>query len=95
MLRADVFVAATGVKPNLEPLAGTGVAAEVGRRWSTTACAPTCPTSTPPATWPRRCDRMTGERYVHAIFPNAVEQGQIAACNLLGSDVALRRAPSR
>jgi NAD(P)H-nitrite reductase large subunit len=30
---------------------------------------------------------MTGERYVHAIFPNAVAQGQVVADNLLGRDV--------
>ena len=29
-------------------------------------------------------DRLTGERYVHAIFPNAVAQGKIVAYNLLG-----------
>jgi NAD(P)H-nitrite reductase large subunit len=30
-------------------------------------------------------DRMTGEHFVHAIFPNAVTQGPIAAANLLGA----------
>ena len=30
-------------------------------------------------------DRLTGERYVHAIFPNAVAQAPIAAANLLGA----------
>jgi NAD(P)H-nitrite reductase large subunit len=30
---------------------------------------------------------MTGERYVHAIFPNAVEQGRVVAANLLGDDL--------
>ncbi len=32
-------------------------------------------------------DRFTGERYVHAIFPNAVAQAPIAAANLLGADL--------
>jgi len=32
-------------------------------------------------------DWLTGERYVHAIFPNAVTQAPIAAANLFGADV--------
>ena len=32
-------------------------------------------------------DWLTGERYVHAIFPNAVAQAPIAAANLLGGDL--------
>jgi NAD(P)H-nitrite reductase large subunit len=32
-------------------------------------------------------DRFTGERFVHAIFPNAVAQAPIAAANLLGADL--------
>ena len=33
-------------------------------------------------------DRLTGERYVHAIFPNAVAQAEVAALNILGIDTA-------
>jgi hypothetical protein len=33
-------------------------------------------------------DRLSGERYVHATFPNAVEQGRVAALNILGRDMA-------
>ena len=29
-------------------------------------------------------DRLTGESYVHAIFPNAIEQGRILGLNLAG-----------
>jgi NAD(P)H-nitrite reductase large subunit len=32
-------------------------------------------------------DRLTGERYVHAIFPNATAQGRAVAWNLLGFEV--------
>ena len=32
-------------------------------------------------------DWLTGERFVHAIFPNAVAQAPIAAANLLGGDL--------
>jgi nitrite reductase (NADH) large subunit len=31
-------------------------------------------------------DRLTGETYVHAIFPNAVEQGRVVGLNLAGID---------
>ena len=37
-------------------------------------------------------DWLTGERYVHAIFPNAVAQAPIAAANLLGGDVRYQGA---
>ena len=36
-------------------------------------------------------DWLTGERFVHAIFPNAVTQAPIAAANLLGGPRPLRR----
>jgi NAD(P)H-nitrite reductase large subunit len=32
-------------------------------------------------------DKLTGEAYVHAIFPNAVEQGRVVGLNLAGFDV--------
>jgi NADPH-dependent 2,4-dienoyl-CoA reductase/sulfur reductase-like enzyme len=32
-------------------------------------------------------DRLTGETSVHAIFPNAVEQGQVVGLNIVGYDV--------
>jgi NAD(P)H-nitrite reductase large subunit len=39
-------------------------------------------------------DRLTGERYVHAIFPNAVNQGRLVAYNLLGWDRCYEGADS-
>jgi NAD(P)H-nitrite reductase large subunit len=39
-------------------------------------------------------DWLTGDRYVHAIFPNAVTQGPIAAANLLGADLTYEGAES-
>jgi hypothetical protein len=35
-------------------------------------------------------DCFGGERYVHAIFPKAVEQGRVAALNILGPGHGLR-----
>ena len=85
-LRADVYVAATGVKPNVELLAQT----EIATRWGVmvddhlrTNVADVYAVGDVAET----VDRLTGERYVHAIFPNAVEQGRVAAMNLLGDDL--------
>jgi len=82
-LRADAYVAATGVKPNIDWLLYSGV--ETG--WGVVvddymrtniegvyAAGDVAETR----------DRLSGERYVHAIFPNAVEQARIVAGALLG-----------
>lgn len=82
-LAADIFVAATGVKPNLAFLEGSGI--ETG--WGVAvdeqlrASAPDVYAAGDVA---ETADRLTGERYVHAIFPNATEQGRLVAHNLLG-----------
>ena len=39
-------------------------------------------------------DRATGEAYVHAIFPNAVDQARVVAANMLGGDIAYAGAES-
>lgn len=85
-LSGDLFVAATGVKPNLALLAGSGIEHE----WGITVddhlrtSAPDVYAAGDAIEAP---DRLTGESYVHAIFPNAVAQGQIVGLNLLGYDV--------
>jgi NAD(P)H-nitrite reductase large subunit len=87
VLRADLLIAATGIKPNLKLLEGSGIAHDWGlsvddhQRTSAVdvyAAGDAVETS----------DRLTGETYVHAIFPNAVEQGRIVGLNLAGIDVA-------
>jgi nitrite reductase (NADH) large subunit len=92
-LTADLYVAATGVKPNLGFLDGTGVDADWGitvddRLRTTTA-----------GIWAagdvvEAPDRATGRRFVHAIFPNAVDQARVVAANILGGDVAYAGAES-
>ncbi len=80
---ANVFVAATGVKPNLEFLEGSGIDAAWGIRVDDqlqTSAADVYAAGDVAET----VDRLTGERYVHAIFPNATEQGRVVAHNLLG-----------
>jgi NAD(P)H-nitrite reductase large subunit len=93
VLTADAYVAATGVKPHLEFLAATGIDAGWGIRvddhlrtsvrdvWAAGDVAETA-------------DRLTGERYVHAIFPNAVAQGEVVGRNLVGLDTTYPGAES-
>ncbi len=83
VITADACIAATGVKPNIDYLAEGGFDLGWGVRvdhrlhtgvpdvWAAGDCA---------ETW----DRMTGERFVHAIFPNAISQGRVVAEQLMG-----------
>ncbi len=90
---ADLYIAATGVRPNVEMLDGSGIVHEWGiqvdDRLRTSA----------PDVWAcgdvaEAADRITGQRYVHAIFPNAVAQAEVVARNLCGDDVAYPGAES-
>jgi nitrite reductase (NADH) large subunit len=90
---ADAYVAATGVKPHLEFLAASGIDAGWGIRvddhlrtsvrdvWAAGDVV-------------EAADRLTGERYVHAIFPNAVAQGEVVGRNLVGLDTTYLGAES-
>lgn len=91
VLRADLFIAATGVRPNLEVLQGSKIAHDWGitvddhlRTSSPGVYAAGDVVEAP--------DRITGECYVHAIFPNAITQGQIVGFNLLGYDTSYEGA---
>jgi nitrite reductase (NADH) large subunit len=90
-LSADVLIAATGVMPNLELLQGSGI--DAGRGISVDEY---LQTSVPDIYAAGDCIespyRLTGEKYVHAIFPNAVEQGRVAGMNLAGYKVAYEGA---
>lgn len=85
VVTADVVIAATGVKPNIAFLDGSGVAADWGiavdRRLRTSVEDVWAAGDVVAAP-----DLATGEPYVHAIFPNAVDQARVAAANLLGGD---------
>jgi len=82
-LQAEAYVAATGVKPNIDWLlysgveTGWGVVVDDYLRTSAEdifAAGDVAETR----------DRLSGERFVHAIFPNAVEQARVVASGLLG-----------
>jgi NAD(P)H-nitrite reductase large subunit len=85
-LTADLVVAATGVKPHTEFVTGSGIVADWGihvdDRLQTSV-----PGIVAAGDVAEAADWLTGERYVHAIFPNAVNQAPIAAANLLGGRV--------
>jgi NADPH-dependent 2,4-dienoyl-CoA reductase/sulfur reductase-like enzyme len=82
-LYADAYIAATGVKPNVEFLEGSGLdigwGIRVDNRMRTSL----------PNIWAagdvaETFDRMSGERYVHAIWPNATAQGEVVGRDMLG-----------
>jgi nitrite reductase (NADH) large subunit len=92
-LSFDVLIAATGVRPNTQFAEGSGIEAGWGigvdDHLQTTA-----PDIYAAGDAAETEDRITGEHYVHAIFPNAVAQGRVAAQNSLGLDIAYEGADS-
>src|SRR4030042_2272182 len=86
VLLADLLVAATGVKPNLDLLEGSGITYQRGihvdshlqTNASDVFAAGDC--IEPP-------DLVTGETFLHAIFPNAIEQGRVVGMNMAGFPV--------
>jgi NAD(P)H-nitrite reductase large subunit len=88
-LEADLVVCATGVRPNIEFLAGSGIETDqgilVGDRLQTNL--PGIYAAGDVAQGP---DFSTGESMVHAIQPTASEHGRIAAANMAGADTPYR-----
>jgi nitrite reductase (NADH) large subunit len=83
VLEADILIAATGVKPNLDFLQDSGIEYYWGLRVDDylRTNAPDVYAAGDVVEVP---DRLTGEIYVHAIFPNAIEQGRVVGLNLAG-----------
>lgn len=82
-LEGDILIAATGVKPNLDFLQDSGIEYKWG------LCVDDYLRTNLPDVFAAGDvvevpDRLTGESYVHAIFPNAVEQGRVVGMNLAG-----------
>ncbi|MBW1981152.1 MAG: NAD(P)/FAD-dependent oxidoreductase [Deltaproteobacteria bacterium] len=93
IVQGEVYVAASGVKPNTEFLNGSGIDLGWGvvvddylrtSRGDVYAAGDVAETH----------DLLTGERYVHAIFPNAVAQGRIVAANIMGKETRYEGAES-
>lgn len=84
-LAADVCIAATGIKPQIDFLDDSGIACGWGVPVDETLA------TNRPHVWAagdvaETADRLTGRRYVHAIWPNAVAQGRVVAERILGYD---------
>ena len=83
ILDADACIAATGVKPNVDYLDGSGLDIDWGVRVDNKM------RTNLPDIWAagdvaESIDRASGERFVHAIWPNARAQGEVVARDILG-----------
>jgi nitrite reductase (NADH) large subunit len=90
-LAADLFVAATGLRPNIEFLAGSGIETGFG------VLVDDHLRTNDPHVYAagdvvETRGRISGVRGVHAILPNAVEQGRVVGLNLLGEDAVYEGA---
>jgi NADPH-dependent 2,4-dienoyl-CoA reductase/sulfur reductase-like enzyme len=83
VLEGDILIAATGVKPNLDFLKGSGIEHKWGLGVDERLCT-NMPDIFAAGDAIEVPDRLTGETYVHAIFPNAIEQGRVVGLNLAG-----------
>lgn len=92
-LHADMVVAATGVKPHIEFISGSEITTEWGIHVDD-HLRTNVPNVYAAGDVAEAADWLTGERYVHAIFPNAVAQAKIAAANALGADITYGGAES-
>lgn len=87
VLEADILIAATGVKPNIDFLQDSVIEHNWGLRVDDhlRTSVPDIYAAGDVVEVP---DRLTGETYVHAIFPNAMEQGRVVGLNLAGYETA-------
>lgn len=93
VVSADLLVAATGLRPNIEFLQGSGIKTN----WGVLVddhLRTNYPNVYAAGDVAETFDRFTGERYVHAIFPNAVAQARLAAYNVLGWDLTYEGSDS-
>jgi len=91
VVSADLLVAATGLRPNIEFLEESGIE----MAWGVVVddhLRTNLPDIYAAGDVAETLDRLTGERYVHAIFPNAVAQATVVVHNLLGWDTAYEGA---
>ena len=85
-LTADLLVAATGLKPNIELMEGSGIETDWGVLVDDRLCT-NYPDVYAIGDIAETVDRVSGRRYVYANYPNAVAQGRIAGLNILGQDI--------
>jgi NAD(P)H-nitrite reductase large subunit len=82
---ADMIVCGTGVRPNIDFLAGSSIECARGvltnERQETSA-----PEVYAAGDCAEGADFLSGERVVHAIWPTAIDQGRVAGANMAGGD---------
>ena len=88
-LSADLVVVATGVKPNIQFLGGSGIAVGQGVQVDEHLRS-SAPDVYAAGDVCEGLDWSTGSRAVHAIQPAASEHGRIAALNMAGEETAYR-----
>jgi NAD(P)H-nitrite reductase large subunit len=82
---ADMIVCGTGVRPNIDFLAGSGL--DTGRGILVNERQETnVPDVYAAGDCAEGLDFLSGERVVHAIWPTAIDQGRVAGANLAGDD---------
>jgi NAD(P)H-nitrite reductase large subunit len=92
ILAADLVVSATGVKPSVAFLEGSGVAVGRGVR-ADERCRTSVPTIYAAGDCAETFDALTGGYIVSAIQPNATDQALCAALNMVGRETKLKAVP--
>ncbi len=88
-LVADVIIMATGIRPNLEWLNGSGIRVNRGILVDDHLRS-SVPNVYAAGDVAEGRDLVTGEAALHAIEPTAMEHGRVAGANMAGEDVAYR-----
>jgi nitrite reductase (NADH) large subunit len=86
IVKSDVLIAATGVRPTTDWLEGSGLEVNWGIHVEE-HMRTSLPDVFAAGDVVAGTDRLTGERFVNAIFPNAVAQGIVVGLNLAGHTV--------
>ncbi len=82
VIKAELFIAATGVRPNVDFLKDSGIS--VGRGIKVNEYLEAGPDVYAGGDVAEVRDIVTGNVYPHAIYPEAVAQGKVIAANLMG-----------
>ncbi len=86
IIKGNLFIAATGIKPNISFLAGSGIQMQKGIRVNS-LLQTNFPNIFSGGDVTEVPDFITGNIYPHAIYPEAVKQGEIIAFNILGEQI--------
>ncbi len=91
-LQAELVISATGVKPNVDFLQGSGVNIKAGIL-TDARMASNVPHVYAAGDCAEAFDQASGTHVVSAIQPNAADEARIAALNMVGQSATLQRVP--